>query len=145
MMQDLLRCTIDLKDVFLSILISLPFQCFLAFVEDRVVYIFTHLPFGLAVAHWAFTQVIHPIKGISHHQGLILHSPLDDFILFTFTQGGLRSDTFYQEVLPDSFSVLGVPRVQFYLDSCTLYLLIPEVLSIRHLYQLCLSLFSLSR
>ena len=39
------------------------FQYYLTFVVDGVVYVFTHLPFGLLVAPWAFTRVIRPIKG----------------------------------------------------------------------------------
>ena len=56
-------CTIDLEDAYHSVPMAEWFQRFLAFVVDGVIYVFTHLPFGLAVAPWAFTRVIRPIKG----------------------------------------------------------------------------------
>ena len=152
-------CTIDLEDAYHSVPMAEIFQCYLAFVVDGVVYVFTHLPFGLSVAPWAFTRVIRPIKGFCHRQGLLLHSYLDDFFLLNPSRVGLLEDTSY---LLDLFRCLGLTvnagksrltpsqslvylGVQFHLDSCTLALPVSKVLSIRRLCRLCLSRSHMSR
>ena len=99
-------CTIDLQDAFFGVPIAEAFQCYLAFVVDGVVYVFLFLPFGLAVAPWAFTRVIRPIKGFCHKQGLALHSYLDDFLLLNPSRLGLLQDASY---LLDVFHRLGLP------------------------------------
>ena len=73
--------TVDLEDAYFNVPISVDFQQYLAFVVDGVVYVFLRLPFGLALAPWAFHRVMRPIKGFCHRQGLLLHSYLDDFFL----------------------------------------------------------------
>ena len=98
-------CTADLQDAFFGVPISEAFQCYLAFVVDRVVYVFVKLPFGLAVAPWAFTRVIRPVKGFCHKQGLMLHSYLDDFLFWNVSRQGLLEDTAY---LLDVFCRLGL-------------------------------------
>ena len=122
-------------------------------------YVFTHLPFGLAVAPWAFTRVILPIQGFCHLRGLLLHSYLDDFLLLNASRGGLLVDTSY---LLRLFSSLGLSvnarksrltpsqslvylGVQFHLDAGTLALPVSRVLSIRRLCRLCLHLSRMSR
>ena len=152
-------CTIDLEDAYHSVPVADFFQRFLAFVVDGVVYVFTHLPFGLAVAPWAFTRVIRPIKGFCHRMGLLVHSYLDDFLLLNLTSEGLQEDTAY---LLELFQCLGLTvnvrksrltpsrslvylGVQFHLDSLTLALPVSKVLSIRRLCRRCLSLTFMSR
>ena len=152
-------CTIDLQDAFFGVPIAEAFQCYLAFVVDGVVYVFLFLPFGLAVAPWAFTRVIRPIKGFCHRQGLALHSYLDDFLLWNPSRQGLLGDASY---LLDVFHRLGLPvnhgksrlvpsqlveylGVSFNLDLLTLSLPISKVLSIRRLCRSCLARSHMSR
>ena len=152
-------CTIDLEDAYHSVPMAEWFQRFLAFVVDGVIYVFTHLPFGLAVAPWAFTRVIRPIKGFCHRLGLLLHSYLDDFLLLNSSRQGLLKDTAFllrlfgdlglavnarkSRLTPSqSLEYLGV---LFHLDSGTLALPVSKVLSIRRLCRLCLSRSRLSR
>lgn len=87
--------TVDLEDAYFNVPISELFQHFFAFVVDGEVYIFLRLPFGLALAPWAFHRVMRPIKGFCHRQGLRLHSYLDDFFLLHRSLQGLREDTTY--------------------------------------------------
>ena len=152
-------CTIDLQDAFFGVPIAEAFQCYLAFVVDGVVYVFLFLPFGLAVAPWAFTRVIRPIKGFCHKQGLALHSYLDDFLLLNPSRLGLLQDASY---LLDVFHRLGLPvnhgksrlepsqlveylGVSFNLDLMTLSLPISKILSIRRLCRSCLARSHMSR
>ena len=87
--------TVDLEDAYFNVPISEFYQHFFAFVVDGEVYIFLRLPFGLALAPWAFHRVMRPIKGFCHRQGLRLHSYLDDFFLLHRSLQGLREDTAY--------------------------------------------------
>ena len=74
-------CKIDLKDAYFHVPVSWLFQLFLAFMMDDRIYVFQYLPFGLAVAPWAFTRIIRPVKGFLHKEGLRISSFLDDFLL----------------------------------------------------------------
>ena len=74
-------CKIDLKDAYFHVPVSWLFQLFLAFMIDDRIYVFQYLPFGLAVAPWAFTRIIRPVKGFLHKEGLRISSFLDDFLL----------------------------------------------------------------
>ena len=158
-LEGLWGCTIDLEDAYHSVPMAAMSQCYLAFVVDGVVYVFTHLPFGLSVAPWAFTRVIRPIKGFCHRQGLLLHSYLDDFFLLNPTHEGLLEDTSY---LLGLFRCLGLAvnagkshltpsrslvylGVQFRLDTCTLALPVAKVLSIRRQCRLYMSRSHMSR
>ena len=159
MLLDSWACTVDLEDAFFGVPIAEAFQCFLAFVVDGQVYVFLFLPFGLAVAPWAFNRVIRPVKGFCHRQGLALHSYLDDFLLWNRSRLALIEDTTY---LLDVFHRLGlvvntgkshlVPSqsveylgVLFSLDRLTLSLPVSKVLSIRRLCRSCLSRSHMSR
>ena len=97
--------TVDLEDAYFNVPMSVDSQDYLAFVVDGVVYVFLRLPFGLALAQWAFHRVMRPIKGFCHCQGLRLHSYLDDFFLLQRSQQELQVDTNY---LLEVFVSLGV-------------------------------------
>ena len=97
--------TTDLEDAYFNVPISEEFQIYLAFVVDGVIYIFLRLPFGLALAPWAFHRVMRPLKGFCHRQGLRLHSYLDDFFLLHRSLPELRVDTAY---LLEVFTSLGI-------------------------------------
>lgn len=152
-------CTIDLEDAFQSVPVAEVFHRYLAFVVDGVVYVFTHLPFGLAVAPWAFSRIVRPIKGFCHRQGLLLHSYMDDFFLLSLSRSGLEEDTVY---LLDLFEKLGLTinvgksnlapsrsleylGVLFQLETCTLSLPVSKVLSIRRMCRRFLSAARMSR
>ena len=97
--------TVDLEDAYFNVPISEEFQQYLAFVVDGTVYIFLRLPFGLALAPWAFHRVMRPIKGFCHRQGLRLHSYLDDFFLLHHSLQDLHVDSAY---LLGVFASLGI-------------------------------------
>ena len=97
--------TVDLEDAYFNVPISEEFQQYLAFVVDGTVYIFLRLPFGLALAPWAFHRVMRPIKGFCHRQGLRLHSYLDDFFLLHHSLQDLHVDSAY---LLGVFTSLGI-------------------------------------
>ena len=143
--------TVDLEDAYFNVPISVDFQQYLAFVVDGIVYVFLRLPFGLALAPWAFHRVMRPIKGFCHRQGLQLHSYLDDFFLLHRSLQDLHKDTTY---LLEVFASLGVSvnfrksnltpsrkveylGVLFHLDSGTLSLPTGKV---THIHSLCRSL-----
>ena len=54
---------------------------FLVFVMDGQIFVFQYLPFGLAVAPWAFTRIIRPIKCYLQQMCFRVSSFLDDFLL----------------------------------------------------------------
>ena len=74
-------CKIDLKDAYFHVPVSWLFQMFLAFVMDGQIFVFQYLPFGLAVAPWAFTRIIRPIKCYLQKMCFRVSSFLDDFLL----------------------------------------------------------------
>lgn len=152
-------CTVDLQDAFFGVPIAEASQCYLAFVIDGIVYVFLYMPFGLAVAPWAFSRVIRPLKGFCHRQDLSLHSYLDDFLLWNVSRQGLQQDTAF---LLQVFRCLGLPvnfgksrlvpsqsveylGVLFDLDNRTLSLPVSKVLSIRRLCRSCLSRSHMTR
>ena len=86
-------CTVDLKDAYYHVPMAWFFHGYLAFQVDGRTYVFQFLPFGLAVAPWAFHRVIRPIKGFIHRQSIRFHTYLDDFLVLHPTLVGLRRVT----------------------------------------------------
>ena len=145
--QELWGCTIDLQDAFFNVPVSWVFHKYLAFILDGAVYVFQYLPFGLAVAPWAFSRVVRPIKGHCHLLGIRLHSYLDDFIVLQLSRQALRRDT---STILDLFQSLAIAvnvkkshltpsqtveylGVIFHLDTLTLSLTSSKVQSISSL------------
>ena len=145
--QELWGCTIDLQDAFFNVPVSWVFHKYLAFILDGAVYVFQYLPFGLAVAPWAFSRVVRPIKGHCHLLGIRLHSYLDDFIVLQLSRKALRRDT---STILDLFQSLAIAvnvkkshltpsqtveylGVIFHLDTLTLSLTSSKVQSISSL------------
>ena len=77
--EPLWGCTLDLEDAFFHVPIGWLFHCYLAFILDNRVFVFQYLPFGLALAPWAFNRIINPIKSHLHLRSIKAHSYLDDF------------------------------------------------------------------
>ncbi|CAL4120872.1 unnamed protein product [Meganyctiphanes norvegica] len=103
--QELWGCSIDLQDAFFNGPVSWVFHKNLAFILDRVLYVFQYLPFGLAISPWAFSRVVRPIKGQCHLLGIRLHSYLDDFIVLQLSRQALRRDI---STILDLFQSLGI-------------------------------------
>ena len=57
---------------------------------DGQIYVFQYLPFGLAVAPWAFNRVVRPLKCYLHKLRYLVSSFLDDFLLLAESPGKLR-------------------------------------------------------
>ena len=74
-------CKIDLKDAYFHVPLNWFFQVYFAFIMDEKFFVFQYLPFGLAVAPWAFTRIIKPVKSHLHKMSLRISSFLDDFLL----------------------------------------------------------------
>ena len=98
-------CTLDLEDAFFHVPISWLFHCYLAFVLDNRVFVFQYLPFGLALAPWAFNRVTNPIKSHLHLRSIRAHSYLDDFFFLQSSPEGLRAVLDY---VLDLFLRLGI-------------------------------------
>ena len=143
--EGLWGCTVDLEDAFYNVPLAPLFHKYFAFVVDGVVYVFMRMPFGLAIAPWAFSRVIRPVKGYCHLLGIRLHSYLDDFLILHLSPHGLQKDTAF---LLHLFGLLGISinvkksflapsqtvlylGVVFSLDSGTLSLPVSKVRSIR--------------
>ena len=77
--EPLWGCVLDLEDAFFHLPIAWLFHCFLAFVLDNRIFVFQFLPFGLALAPWAFNRITNPIKSHLHLRSMKTHSFLDDF------------------------------------------------------------------
>ena len=73
--------SIDLSDAYHHIPVHPLFRRYLRFMFDGKVYQFIAMPAGLAVAPWAFTRVLFPIRVFAHSRGIILHQYLDDWLV----------------------------------------------------------------
>ena len=98
-------CTIDLKDAYFHCPIAWLFHVYLAFTVDGKVYVFQYLPFGLAVAPWAFHRIIKPVMACLHKQKVRIHSYLDDFLNLHPSRLGLETNT---AIILDLFHRLGI-------------------------------------
>ena len=83
-------CTLDMQDAFFHVPIAWRFHGYLAFVLDGRVFVFQYLPFGLALAPWAFNRIINPVKSHLHLCSIHAHSYLDDFFFLSSTPEGLQ-------------------------------------------------------
>ena len=86
-------CTIDLQDAFYHIPMAWFFHVFLAFVVDGQTYVFQVLPFGLAIAPWAFSRVTKPISSRLHLLLIRFHAYLDDFLVLASSRLDLLEKT----------------------------------------------------
>ena len=76
--------SIDLDDAYYSVVMAPEYHKYLAFTLGDRVFVYQVLPFGLALAPWAFTRVLKPIKKHLRLEGIILSYYLDDFIVLAF-------------------------------------------------------------
>ena len=86
-------CTIDLQDAFYHIPMAWFFHVFLAFVVDCQTYVFQVLPFGLAIAPWAFSRVTKPISSRLHLLLIRFHAYLDIFLVLASSRLDLLEKT----------------------------------------------------
>ena len=152
-------CTLDLQDAFFHVPMAWRFHGFLAFVLDGRVFVFQYLPFGLALAPWAFNRITNPVKSHLHLCSVHAHSYLDDFFFLSFSPEGLQEVV---DFVLDLFRRLGLSvnvkksnlspsqKVQylgaiFHLDSLTLTLPESKVAQIVSLAQDTLLLRQCSR
>ena len=87
--------TIDLSNAFYHVPIHWSFHRFLAFTVDSRLYVFQFLPFGLALAPWAFNRITKPIKAHLHNRLFRFHTYLDDFFLLDLSIETLREKLSY--------------------------------------------------
>ena len=85
-------CTIDLKDAYFSMPISLGDRKYLRFVWQGQLYQFQVLPFGLSAAPRAFTKLLRPVIGLLRRLGFRLLIYLDDIILLNQLKGQLEQE-----------------------------------------------------
>ena len=93
--EPLWGCVMDLEDAFFHIPIGWFFHKFLAFSLDNRIFVFQFLPFGLAIAPWAFNRITNPIKSHLHLRSIKSHSYLDDFLFLETSPEGLNSVLHY--------------------------------------------------
>ena len=86
-------CTVDLQDAFYHIPMAWFFHAFLAFVVDGQTYVFQVLPFGLAIAPWAFNRITKPITSRLHLILIRFHAYLDDFLILAPSREDLLEQT----------------------------------------------------
>ena len=71
---------VDLKDVYLTVLMSSASQTLLGFQWDGRRFQFRALPFGLSSAPWIFTKILHPVIAVLRQWGYRLVVYLDDIL-----------------------------------------------------------------
>ena len=71
---------VDLKDVYLTVLMSSASQTLLGFQWDGRRFQFRALPFGLSSAPWIFTKILHPVIAVLRQWGHRLVVYLDDIL-----------------------------------------------------------------
>ena len=84
---------IDLDNAYYSVAMAPEFHKFLAFTLGDRVFVFQVLPFGLAIAPWAFTRVLKPVQKLLHLERICMSYYLDDFIVLAFSQAQAESHT----------------------------------------------------
>ena len=72
---------IDLKDAYLTVPIAQDDRRFLQFLWQGTRYEFQCLPFGLSVAPWAFTKILHPVVTTLRQFGIRVIIYLDDMLI----------------------------------------------------------------
>ena len=74
-------CTMDLKDVYLSVAIRRDHRKYLRFIWEGKTFQFTCLPFSLCSAPRVFTKLLRPVMAHLRKQGLRSVFYLDDLLL----------------------------------------------------------------
>ena len=73
--------SIDIRDAYLHVPMHQAVRKYLRFVDNKKVYQFTCLPFGLATSPWEFTKLLRPVVSLLRQQGVKLHVYLDDWLI----------------------------------------------------------------
>ena len=81
-----LSATVDLKDAYLHIPVHRRFQRYLGFAVDGQFFVWTALPFGLALSPRVFTKALRPVLAALRAQQLRVTSYFDDFLLLAAPQ-----------------------------------------------------------
>ena len=74
-------CKLDLKDAYLSVLITQCHRKYLKFAWQATVYQYNVLPFALATAPWSFTKLMKPALAHLRSKGVRLIAYLDDLLI----------------------------------------------------------------
>jgi hypothetical protein len=92
--------SLDLKDASFHVPIRLDVSPFLRFQFLGKVYQFRVLPFGLSTAPRVFTNILAPVIGMLHHQGIYIYPYLDDcLVVAKFKDQLMRALHLSQEAL----------------------------------------------
>ena len=81
---------LDLKDAYLSILISEQHRNYLRFQWKKINYEFQMVPFGLASAPRVFTKILRPVAATMRKKGIRLIVYLDDTLVLAQSQTTLK-------------------------------------------------------
>lgn len=98
--------TIDLKNAYFLISVAQPYQKYLRFQQNNVLYEFTCLPFGLSVAPYIFTKIMKPVLRILRTNGILCVNYLDDFLIIADTKLNCISKTSFTIRLLESLGFL---------------------------------------
>ena len=80
-------CKVELKDAYLTVLMSSASQTLLGFQWNGRQFQFRALPFGLVPAPWIFTKILHPVIAVLRQWGYRLVVYLDDILVIGCSAG----------------------------------------------------------
>ncbi|KAK8378298.1 hypothetical protein O3P69_011057 [Scylla paramamosain] len=74
--------SIDLSDAYFHVPIKATLHKYLAFTHDGKLFFFCALPFGLNMAPYIFTRILHYLLSLLHQQGIPVLAYIDDWIIW---------------------------------------------------------------
>ena len=85
--------SIDIVDAYHHMPIHRRYRKFLRFTFKGAVYQFIAMPAGLAVAPWAFSRLLVPMRQFCHERLVVIHQYLDDWLIRNIDKDTLYRDT----------------------------------------------------